>query len=324
MPITSLSRRNFNTAGIGAVNAGTAGAAGDAPDASASSAAGVSAPTSAFTLGTQVGVPTGTTLTNVSGGTVNIGTADGTETLTLTHPITGATADRSVKVWRRKRWTSTPTFAPPVGTTWFFDECEFSVSLDNFVCIIDDDVNGTNDLMQPLCVFRRCTFDGNDTCARAFLGGYSWLIECDLNGAADGWGGGYWSVGIGNNIVAATNGDPEAHSDGFQNAGIGHTVLYHNWISAGTGPGASQAVRFGTEFSTVDDIDIYYCGIDRGGWSMQIRSNTFPNITDVSVVGCRWTLTSGFGPTDFGDDTTVTTWIDNKLVDGTVVPNPVP
>lgn len=282
-----------------------------------------SAPLAPFTLGTQVGVPTGTSLTTTSGGNVLVGTADATETLTLTHPITGVQEVReSVPVWRRRRWTSTPVFTPASGATWLFDECEFDVPLDNW-CAEVVDTNATNNIMQPLCVFRRCTFDGNSSTGRALLAGYTWVIDSHLANCEDGMQGGYYSVVIGSNLIAGDDGQADPHSDGFQCAGIGRTVLYRSWCSAGTGPGASQAIRFGTEFSAVTDVKIYYCGIDRGGWSLQFRGDAGAGagITDVTVVGCRWQDNAGFGPVDT-ENTTGFTWVDNKYADGTVINSP--
>src|ERR1044071_3602955 len=52
-------------------------------------------PTAAYTLGVDVGVPTGTTLTPTTG----LPAADDTTTFTITHPVTEETADLAVSKW---------------------------------------------------------------------------------------------------------------------------------------------------------------------------------------------------------------------------------
>ncbi len=284
----------------------------------ASAAPSVQAPTGPFSVGSEVGVPTGTSLTSTSG----LPAADATETLTLTHPLTGATVDRTVSVWRRRRWATTMVATPPSGATYLFDECEFSVTSDNWTAEIVD-TNATLDLMAPQAVFRRCTFDGNSSCGRSLLASFVWVIDCHVADSEDAWGGAAYSVATGTNFVAGDDGQFDPHADGVQNAGLGHTVLYHCWCSAGVEAGASQAVRFGTEFSAVENVRVYYCGLDRGGWTLQFRGDAGAGagITDVHVVGCRWTPTSGFGPKDF-EETTGVTWTDNALMDGTPITYP--
>jgi hypothetical protein len=276
-------------------------------------------PTSAFTVGTQVGVPTGVTLTSSSG----TGTNDGTTTFTLTHPVSGASTERTVTRFYRRRWTSTVTIDPPAGATWLFDECEFAVPADNWCAEVTED-DGIADQMQPRAVFHRCTFDGGGSTDRALLGPYSWVIDCHLVDASDGWQGGIYSVGIGSNLIAGAEDDTvDAHCDAFQITGVGGSTLYRCWISAGTTPGASQALRVGCEFSPSIGIQVYYCGLDRGGWTMQIVGTETREISDVEVVGCRWTPTSGFGPKDFAFfDPGSLTWTDNALVDGTPIASP--
>jgi hypothetical protein len=54
------------------------------------------APTGPLTLGTEVGVPTGTTLTDRS----TLGSPTASETFTITHPVTEVSAELTVSVWR--------------------------------------------------------------------------------------------------------------------------------------------------------------------------------------------------------------------------------
>lgn len=286
--------------------------------------ASVSAPTAAFTVGTQVGVPTGTSLTNTSG----LPAADSSETYVITHPITGASSSRSVSVWSNRRWTSTLTVTPGSGATYLFRNCQFENTSDNW-CVEVVDTNGTNDLMQPLVVFDHCTFTGNDTTGKCLLAGYTWIVSCDLSHAEDAWSGLYWSVAKDSNFVASTDGGLDPHQDGLQCAGIGQCVVYHCWCSAGTDSGANSALRLGTEFSAVTGVFIHYCGLDDGGYTLQCRGDSGAgNIGTLSVVGCRWTGSApngnaAFGPADFVEVDGPLTWSDNKFIgDGSSIASP--
>jgi hypothetical protein len=281
----------------------------------------VSAPTEPYELGVEVGVPTGTSLTNTSG----LPAADATEDLLLVHPVTGASTTRSCSVWRRRRWTTVPTVSPGSGATYLFDECEWDVPLTSW-CVEIPDTNGTADQMQPLAVFRNCQFDGNDDSSIALAGSHIWVINCHITGASDGWQGAAYSVAMDSNIIAGTDiNNPDPHSDGMQNAGTGQTTVYHCWTSAGPTAGANSAIRFGSEFGAVANPHVYYCGIDEGGYALAMRGDAGggAGITGAKVVGCRWTTAAVFGPTDF-EDTTVSEWTDNKFFDGTVINNPAP
>lgn len=276
----------------------------------------VGAPTGPYTLGVEVGVPTGTSLTSTSG----LPAADATESLTLTHPVSGAEVELTVQVWRRRRWTSTITPTPAAGQTFLFDECEFAVAADNW-CVEVGETNGVLDQMQPLVVFRRCTFDGSDTTGRALLGPFTWLIGCHLSGAEDGWQGAIYSVGIGCNILPTTDGQADPHQDGVQITGLGHMTLYRCWIDADVA-GATAAVRLGTEFSAVAAVQVHYCGLDGGSYTMQSRGDAGSgDISGVSVVGCRWGDAAVNGPTDFVE-TTVAEWSDNAYIGGGVINSP--
>ncbi|GIE35901.1 hypothetical protein Ait01nite_089460 [Actinoplanes italicus] len=283
---------------------------------------GVAAPTAAYTVGTQVGVPTGTSLTTTAGS--SLPAHDATEVVTLTHPITGATADLTVRVWRRRRFTGAPSIQPGVGEHFMFDECAFEVS--NSSWALDLNTGGAvANQMAPLYVLRRCTLNGNDTTERVLGGHFVWLQECHITGGSDAWQGGAWSVAERCNIIAGTDTrNPDPHSDGFQMTDTGGLTLHRCWISAGTTPGQNAALRLGTEFGAVDNfVDVFYCGLDRGGYVVQCDGADNPGgIGPVRFRGNRWTADAWFyGPTDFVD-TTVTEWTNNFTTAGTPVAQP--
>lgn len=280
----------------------------------------VLAPTGPYTLGGDVGVPAGTVLTATSG----LPAPDATESLTLTHPVSGLSVVRTVSVWRRRRWTATISPHPGVGQTYLFDECEFDVELDNFCVDLNDD-NGTADQMQPIAVFRRCTFDGNSTTGKCLVGGFAWLLGCHLTGAEDGWSGLYYSVAAGCNIVADTDSQPDPHSDAIQCSGVGHGTIYRCWLDAGrTAEAANAPLRVGTEFSAVTGVEVYYTGLAGTQHGAQFRGDAGGgDISTVTFVGNRWVNEQLYGPTDFAETTGVT-WTDNRFMDGTSIPTPVP
>jgi hypothetical protein len=274
-------------------------------------------PTAAFTLGSQVGVPTGTTLTDRA----TLGSPTATETFVITHPVTDATVELDVSVWRNIRFTSTITPAPGSGVTYLFENCSFEGR--GFWCVEVDGTNATLDVMAPLVVFNGCSFDGGGvgTTDKCLIGGHCWVIDSDMRGSEDAWSGWYYCVGLRSNFVAY-GATAEMHSDGVQCLDIGRATFYRSWISAGTGPGASQAFRVGTEAGAAQDIDVRYCGIDRGGYAMQFRGDAGAgDITNVTVVGCRWTRDHAFGPIDV-EQTTGMTWTDNAYFDGESIPAP--
>lgn len=277
------------------------------------------APLSAYTLGAEVGVPTGTTLIPSSGTGVN----DGTEEITLTHPVSGELVVIEAIVFRNRSWSDTLTVNPGVGQTFLFENCLFANSADNWCVEVAED-NGRLDQMDPLAVFRHCTFDGQGSTGRALLGPFSWVEDSHLADAADAWQGGIYSVGVHSNIIGGDDGGPDPHADGFQTTGVGHTTLSRCWISAGTGPGASSALRVGTEFSASTALEVYHCGLDRGGFTVQLGGQDGRHITGVTFVGNRWQDNAGFGPTDFVLVDAPVVWEDNAYADGTPIENPVP
>lgn len=273
------------------------------------------APEAPFDLGSEVGVPTGTTLSDRS----SLGSPTATETFTITHPITEDSAELDVSVWRDIRFTATITPNPGLGETYLFENCSFEGV--GFWNVEVNNSNGTPDQMAPLVVFNRCSFDGGDNTDKNLLGGYCWVIECDMRNAEDGWSGWYYNVAIRSNFVA--NGlTLDDHSDGVQCTDTGRSTFYRCWISAGTGLGASQAFRVGTEAGAAQDIGVHQCALDRGGYAMQFRGDSGAgDISNVQVIGCRWTRNHEFGPIDV-EQTTGGTWTDNAYFDGEVIPSP--
>ncbi len=280
------------------------------------------APLAPFALGTEVGVPTGTVLTP----TVGLPAADAIETFTITHPVTLASAELTVSVWENRSWNATLTVTPPLGATYLFRNCYFENASDNW-CVEVDETNATLDVMLPLAIFDHCQFNGTDTCGRAALAPFTWMYDCHVANGEDAWGGAVYSVGIRCNVIAATDGQVDPHSDGIQISGAGRMTMYQCFISAGDEPDANSALRVGTEFSAVAIVLLYYCGFDRGGDTINFRGDAGAgDITGVEVVGCRWTGLppkglAGFNAA-FALETTIDVWTDNAFSDGTPIVSP--
>ena len=291
---------------------------------------GISAPTGPFASGTQVGVPTGTSLTTRT----SLGAATGSESYTITHPILGAQATQTRSVWQNMKFTSTFTVSTTTAAPYLFRNCRWEV--DGTVWTVEvDQANGVNDQMQPLVVFDHCEFQGLGDSNAGVAGSFCWLINCDVqgmpgttipSGASDGWDGAAYSVAVDSNLIAGTNFNlPDPHSDGMQCTGTGGITVYHCWIDAGGSAGANSAIRVGTEDGNVDQVDVFYCGLNDGGYAAQFRGDAggARNITNIRFRGNRWTTTAVYGPTDFVN-TTVTEWTNNAYFDGTTIPNPSP
>lgn len=281
-------------------------------------ASGPAAPLAPYTLGTEVGVPTGTSLTDRS----SLGSPTSTNvTYTIVHPETKDSAELNMdQVWENIHFTTTITPGPG-AENWLFRNCSFEGP--GFWNVEVNNSGARQDVMDPLVVFDHCSFDGGSdgTTDKNLLGGYCWVIDCDMRGAEDGWSGWYYNVGLRSNFVAH-GATIELHSDGVQCTDTGRSTFYQSWISAGTGPGASQAFRVGTEAGAAQDIGVHYCALDRGGYAMQFRGDSGAgDITNVQVVGCRWTRNHEFGPVDV-EQTTGGTWVDNAYFDGEVIPSP--
>lgn len=320
MPIAIAYVAHFNTPPGAPTTAAAecATAAGTAYQPTVSTGSGPSAPTAPYTAGTEVGVPTGTSLTNRS----SLGSPTHTgETFELVDPVTLDSAEPTVSVWRNIRFTATITPNPGVGETYLFENCEFIGA--GFWNVEINNTNGRQDVMDPLVIFHRCSFAGGSdgSTDKNLLGGYCWVIDCDLQGAEDAWSGWYWCMAIGSNFIAHGV-DAEMHSDGVQCTDTGRGIFYQCWISAGTGPGASQSYRVGTEAGAAQDLGVYYCALDGGGYAMQFRGDAGAgDISNVTVVGCRWTRDHAFGPIDV-EQTTGITWSDNAYFDGETIPSP--
>ncbi len=293
-------------------------------------ASGSLAPAQPYQSGVDVGVPTGTTLTNRT----SLGSPTGSGVETIRHPITGESVDLDVSIWDGFRFTQTFTISPPPGETYLFTNCLWDVEGTAWTVEVDQ-ANGVADQMAPVAVFRRCSFQGNGDSNIGLAANFSWVVACDIegmtaatpaSGASDGMQGAAYSVITGSNIVAGTNAnDVDPHSDGLQNTGTGHITLYRCWLSAGASAGANAALRVGTEDGAVASVDVYHCTLDDGGYAAQFRGDAGggAGITAVRFVGNRFTRTAVYGAVDF-ENTTVTTWSDNAyLDDGEVIPSPV-
>jgi len=275
-------------------------------------------PTQAYTLGTAVGVPTGTTLTNRS----SLGANTNTGTYTITNPETDETVELDVIIWEAIRFTQTITPKPELGEVYLFLDCSFE-GQGNWCVEVDNTNHATPpDIMSPLVVFDHCSFDGDDATDKAMIGGYAWLVDSDMRNCEDGWAGWYYNAAIRSNLVG--HGADEAdHADGAQCLDTGHSVFSQCWLSA-TGPGANGAFRIGTEGGGASvDIAVLYCALDGGGWTVQSRGDSGgPDISDLRFVGNKWTRNAEFGPADF-EETTDVTWEGNAYFDGEEIPSPV-
>lgn len=277
------------------------------------------APTGPYTAGTQVGVPTGTSLTARSSG---LGSETGVESLTLSHTLVGQRHHPEVAVWRHIDWTGLVSVNVGAGGIYLLDECRVTNSADNF-CVDVNQTNGRLDILSPLVVLRRCTLYGSDSLAACVVGGFVWLIDCDLGGAENGVSGVYWSVITGCNVVA-TRKNAESHSDALQMSGIGHSVIYRNWLDAGRDSQVANApLRVGTEDAAVTDVDVRYNGFAGTQHGVQFRGDAGAgDISDVTFIGNRWVDEQFYGPTDFQQVTDVT-WADNAFFGGALIPSPV-
>lgn len=275
-------------------------------------------PIAPFALGTEVGVPTETVLTDRS----SLGSPTSTNVpYTIVHPVTEESVELVMdQVWEGIRFTNTITPGPGADN-WLFRNCSFE-GLGNW-CVEVNNSGARQDVMDPLVVFDHCSFDGGGegNTDKCMIGGYCWVIDSDMRGAEDAWAGWYYCVGLHSNFVAFGL-TVDMHSDGVQCLDTGRATFYQSWISAGVGPGASQAFRVGTEAGAAQDIGVYYSGIDRGGYAMQFRGDSGAgDIMNVQVVGNRWTRNHEFGPIDV-EETTGITWTDNAYFDGEIIPAP--
>lgn len=275
-------------------------------------------PTAAYTRGVNVGVPTGTTLTTRS----SLGSPTSSESYTITNPKSGETATKTYATYRNIRFTATITPAAGSPTTAIrFDQCSFE-GTGNW-CVEVDSAGRGSDIMDPLVVFTSCNFDGGGSGAtsKCLLGGACWVIGCDMRNAEDGWSGWFYNVGVASNFLGF-GATVDLHSDGVQCTDTGVSVWARSWFTT-AGPGASQSFRVGTEAGATDDVSVLYCGLDGGGYAMQFRGDSGAgDITNITVIGCRWTRAHSFGPIDV-EQTTGITWSDNAYFDnGQVIASP--
>lgn len=292
----------------------------------------VAAPLAAFTLGTQVGVPTGTSLTSTSG---SLPTQDSTTTFTRIDPITGTAVSLSgVKKWSNRQFTATVNGTVPTGEVWWFDKCLFSPNSNSFFCFDVDTPNGANSRLSPTLIFTQCTFGpgAGVTSDKALTSNRAWMEQCDVNReisgqgrCEDGWISAVYCTIIESNIrcgIAANTTDP--HSDGLQITDTGGTAFYRTWLDGGPMTGAltgNAALRVATEFGGTSGIDLYYCGIGgKSGNNVQFRGDNGTNpspLTNVRFRGNRWCSDGAAFLYDFqqesGGGTMITEWSDNKI-----------
>lgn len=278
-------------------------------------------PTGAYTLGTQVGVPSGTTLTPTSG----IPTADAVETVTLYDPDADLEAEiNGVQVWRNRSWTDRITPSPDAGDTYMFENCSWDVEFggDNFFALDVGEANARNDRMDPLVIFRRCTFRGTLT-HRVLHGGYAWVDHCDIDGTDDGFFRLAYSTVLYSNIVGRSLAEG-AHADAMQESGPGECLVYRSWVhcegdGSPEGP-ANAAIRVGTETSGSTGINIIENGLSGGSFTLQLRGDG-PGIDGCRVIGNRFVDNAFNGPVDLQFVTDLT-WTDNAFFGGEVIPSP--
>ncbi len=283
------------------------------------------APTSKPVVGTDVGVPSGTSLTASSG----LGTFDTAVSRTLTNPETGATRTFTpTRRYYRRRWTSTIVPRPGVGECYWFQQCEIDVTGD-FFCVDGDSANGSGTLLQPLFVFEDCTLKGNDSVRTGFVGGDAWFERTAITNCEDGISGLYHTAFIDGLSAMTTDGGPDSHSDGMQCSGIGNLLIWGSWLDAGQPSETANApLRIGTENSAVDDCGVFYTTFQGSQHGLQIRGDAGAgDVTGVRVQGCRWAQVPFYGPTNPAE-LTVDLWTDNRYLDGVnggaSVPNPAP
>lgn len=279
------------------------------------------APTAAYTLGTQVGVPSGTSLTATSG----LPAADAVETVTLHDPDADVQAEiGGVQVWRNRSWVGRITPTPGVNQTFMFENCLFDVEFggDNFFAVDIGEANARNDRMAPLVVFRHCTFRGTLT-HRVLHGGYCWVENCDIDGTDDGFFRLTYSTCLYSNVLGRSLAEG-AHADAMQESGPGVFLIYRCWVhcvgdGSPEGP-ANAAIRVGTENSGSTDLSIIENGLSGGSFTLQLRGDG-PGIDGCRVIGNRFADNAFNGPADVQFVTDLT-WTDNAFIGGGAIPSP--
>jgi hypothetical protein len=285
------------------------------------------APLAAYTVGTQVGVPTGTTLTATTG----LPAPDATETVTLVHPVTSQQIIvPGVKVWRRRRWTAVLSATVPAGEHWMFDECAFEPSTNSFFAVDIATPDGGVDPLNPTVILRKCTLDGGDRTTNSAGLHRTWATQCHVVRAENAWVGGAICTFDRCNLVAGIGFDlSDPHPDALQMLDTGKTTFWRCWLDGGPLTGAQTAnsvLRVGTEGGAdVDDVQVRECGF--GGHctqTVQFRGDSGSrSITNVQFVGNRWCDDGSGFEYDFqqaGSATQmISTWSDNvRGASGTV------
>lgn len=289
---------------------------------------GPSVPTGAFAVGTEVGVPTGTSLTTRT----SLGSPTSTGTYELVDP-TGrqATVTVDVDIFEALEFTTNRLVVHrTTGNVRLFRNCRFAILAESVMVEADQEgTGGTTSYMTPRTIFERCTFFGNSVTGQALSGGNVWVVDCHIGDCEDASQGPFCSVFIGSNLIANTDGLVDPHADGLQLLGIGKAVIWHCFVSAGSVPGAaSQALRIGAEFGANVDVYIRWCLLDgdAGGWTLQARGDNNPSAdnSDIRVLDTV-VLPGGFGPVDFVESA-VAQWerVYSDTYGGTPISNPAP
>lgn len=280
-------------------------------------------PAAPYTLGTEIGVPTGTTLTD----RFPVGTPDGVETVEIWNPYTNERRTKSVIVWEGKRFTTdTITPSPGVNETFLFRNCKFDIAAVNRLLELSE-TNARSDVMDPIGILDHCEVDGHNSSTRGIVGSYLWLLYTDIRNCEDGWAGLAYSLAWRCNFLAANDGGPDPHADGTQMSGTGFSFTLECWCSGGPDTNATNSgQRYGTESSAVTRIVMQYNAYDYGGYSLQVRGDAGlgPGIDNVTVEHSRWTRNHLYGPVDFQQvDGNTLVWNDNAYFDGEGIINPV-
>lgn len=284
-------------------------------------------PTAAWAVGTDVGVPTGTSLTTRT----SLGSPTSTGTYELVDP-TGRESPVTVDVdiFEDIEYTVGIVAQRTTGNVRLFRRCRFAIAGGTTLLECDEEGNsGTTSYMTPRAIVDHCTFDGNSATTKCISGGNVWVIDSHLANSEDGAGGPFCSVFIRCNVIGNTDGAVDPHADGVQLLGIGKAVFWHSFISAGSIPGAaSQALRIGAEFSGNDDVYIAWCLLDgdAGGWTLQARGDNNPTEDNTNItVRDTVVLPGGFGSVDFVESS-VALWerVYSDTYGGTPIANPAP
>lgn len=281
-----------------------------------------SAPLAAYTPGSQVGTPTGTSLTATTG----LPSPDSIVTWTGTDPITGAVVSiPNVKKFFRRSWAATLGSTVPSGEVWWFAEgSAYTVDIDTS--------SGANNRLSPTLIFSDFTIGptGSSHADKALTSQRTWLDRCDVNqlvgangNCEDGWIGAAYSTILRSNIragVGTNTTDP--HADGIQLLDTGEFAAYLTWIDGGVMDpplNGNAAIRQGTEFGAATNIRVWYCGIGGNSFNnVQFRGDNGPAsspITGVSFRGNRWCSDGAGFEYDFqqegGGGTMISEWSDN-------------